>query len=79
MITTLDRVCSVVAAALKVPPEQVTAATSSSNLPAWNSLGHLQVILAVETSFGVRFRSAEMPTLDSIAALSSRLGISEGP
>jgi acyl carrier protein len=74
----LEQLCTLVADALKVSPEAVHRGTRSSNLPQWNSLGHLQVILAVETHFGVRFRTAEMLALDSIEALARRLSLVPG-
>jgi acyl carrier protein len=75
--SSLERLCGVVAGALRVPQEQVTPASSSENLEAWNSLGHLDVILHVERAFSARFKSAEMPTLNSIDALARRLGLSD--
>jgi acyl carrier protein len=35
----------------------------------WDSLGHLRIILAVEERFKVRFKTDQLATLDSVAAL----------
>jgi len=64
-----------VAAALDVPAERVVEGTSADTLDEWDSLGHLQVILAVEKQFGVRFRTDELADLASIDALRGRLDV----
>jgi acyl carrier protein len=65
----------VIADALGVSAQAITSETSSETLPAWDSLGHLHVILAVEGHFGTRFRSDEIPRLGSVLALAEHLGL----
>lgn len=52
------------------------ASVSRSDLPAWDSLKHVQVIFAIEDEFGVEFSSEELPGLDSdakiVAAIEAR-------
>jgi acyl carrier protein len=52
------------------------ASVSRSDLPAWDSLKHVQVIFAIEDEFGVEFSSEELPSLDSdakiVAAIEAR-------
>lgn len=40
-----------------------------SDLPAWDSLKHVQVIFAIEDEFGIEFSSEDLPTLDSEAKI----------
>lgn len=78
----MTELLSVIADALGVAATVLTRASSHETLAAWDSLGHVQVILAVEGHFGVRFRSDELPQLNSVEALARRLGRStpkEGP
>lgn len=42
-------------------------------IPAWDSVTHLSLILAIEAEFGVTFTSAELQDLNSIGRLRSRL------
>ena len=41
--------------------------------PDWDSVMHLNLILALEAEFGVRFSTTEIPQLTSIAKIRARL------
>jgi acyl carrier protein len=41
--------------------------------PDWDSVVHLNLILALESEFGVRFATAEIPQLNSVGKLRARL------
>jgi acyl carrier protein len=75
MNSDIDRLCGVIAESLGIDRKLVTTATSHSELDAWNSLGHLQILLAVETAYGIQFDTEEMPGLNSVPALANRLGL----
>ncbi len=42
---------------------------TSSGLPAWDSLAHLELMLELELEFGVEILSEEMPKLLSLDAI----------
>jgi len=73
MNRSIDQLCNVIAEALALPRGQVGPESSSSNLASWTSIGHLQIVIAVETAFATRFQTAEIPDLNSVAALAQRL------
>jgi len=39
------------------------------DVPGWNSLGHLNLILELEREFGIRFSDEDMLQLDSVASI----------
>jgi acyl carrier protein len=41
--------------------------------PEWDSLAHLNLILAIEAEFGVAFATAEIPELRSLRKIRARL------
>lgn len=43
--------------------------TLAEQVPGWDSLNHVNVILAVEENFGVHFKSREVLTLKNIGDL----------
>jgi acyl carrier protein len=65
----LARVCNLVAEILNVPPAQVNAGTTQAELPAWNSLGHLNIMLSLEQEFGVSLDPEQVESMTSIAAI----------
>jgi acyl carrier protein len=61
----LSRLHRVVATVLGVP-ETEAASASSDSVPLWDSLAHLNLLMAVEQEFGVRFPAAAIAELDSV-------------
>ena len=47
----------------------VTRETTASDVPAWDSLMHVTLIVAVEKSFGVRFKSSDVASLQNVGEL----------
>ncbi|PWU18495.1 MAG: acyl carrier protein [Verrucomicrobia bacterium] len=41
-------------------PVQLAPTTSAGDVPEWDSLTHISLMLAVEKSFGIRFRVGEV-------------------
>jgi acyl carrier protein len=46
--------------------EVEAASASTENIPMWDSLAHLSLLMAVEQEFGVRFPAAAIAELDSV-------------
>lgn len=69
----LEQLSRVVGGVLGLAPQAVDRQTSMETCPAWDSLRHFEVILAVEAAFGVRFAMEALPELTSLAALQDAL------
>ena len=61
------------AALLGVPASELSPDSSRHNLPQWDSLKHMHLMLALEESFGVEFDDRELADLDNVQALLDRL------
>ena len=73
-MTTFDKLQQTIAATLKVPPAKVTAATRYQDLPAWDSLGQVNLIMALEQEFGVYIEVEDFGSLNSVPAILAYLG-----
>ena len=73
-MTTPDsaRLNRVVGAVLGIP-ESEAAEASSDRIPQWDSIAHLNLLLAVEQEFGIRFDADAISRLDSVARLREAL------
>ena len=60
------RVRKVLARALKTDPATISDNATQMDLSEWDSVRHMNVILALENDFGVEFEDAELPTLTSV-------------
>lgn len=71
-MTTLERVRRIVADIFNLPFEQILPASSPDTIAGWDSLQHLNIVLAVEQEFALQFTPEEieqMLTVELIADL----------
>jgi acyl carrier protein len=63
------RVVALVARELGVPEDEISVTSSSEDVERWDSLGHLQICMAIEAEFGVAVELDLVPDLDSVPAI----------
>lgn len=51
----------------------ITDATSPETLPDWDSLGHVTLVIELESIYGVSFSAEETMALKSVAAIKEAL------
>jgi len=54
---------------LRVPPDQITPELAFGDLPQWDSMGHMEVMMALEAQFGVEINADTIAALISIPAI----------
>ena len=64
-----ERVKHVVASVLGVDPATIPDDARSEDLAGWDSLRHLELMLALEAEFGVRIPAEAMLELTSLPAI----------
>ncbi len=76
-----DRVRSIVADVLQIPPDTVTDETSFNGVREWDSVNHINLVLALEDAFGITIGDDDIVELTSVGAIRSHLaghGIVDG-
>jgi acyl carrier protein len=74
METTMeDRLKKVMADVFDVPRDLITEETSAYTVPAWDSLKHINLIMALQKEFGIRFENEEIPTMVNYQIIVSTL------
>lgn len=69
----LRAACDLVAEALARPRSDIPPDGSIHTIPAWDSLGHVRVLLAVESAIGRPLPSDRIATLASVADIAAIL------
>ncbi len=64
-----ERIQRVIAETFGLAPEQVGEEATMATVPGWDSLGHLELMLALEMEFGVRIAMEDMAALASRAEI----------
>lgn len=62
----LERVRGIVADVLQVPASQITPESSTENTGSWDSVHHLNLVLALEQEFDTQFDPEEIDKMTSI-------------
>jgi acyl carrier protein len=63
----------IVSSILRVPSESVDHATSPDTIPDWDSLRHLQIVLALEEAYGLQFTVEEIEAMQSVRVIAAVL------
>lgn len=69
MASTLDQLTEVMIEVFDDDDLVITRETSAADVPAWDSLMHVTLMLQVEAAFGVQFSSADVTGLKDVGAL----------
>ena len=70
--TVLRRVCEAVATICRVPLAQLTASTRPEDVKGWDSLGRLQVVMALERVIGAELplkQAFDAPSIGDLARI----------
>ena len=68
-----EQVQTVLAEAIQVPFDQVTSDLAFGDLPQWDSMGHMEVMMRLEEQFGVEINADTIATLVSIPEICAYL------
>jgi acyl carrier protein len=69
----IDRVCATVAATLNLPKSKVTPETSAETDESWDSLAQVNLMLAIEQTFGVEVDIEDFLSLTSVQGIARYL------
>lgn len=47
----------------------LTENTTASDVPGWDSLTHVQIVIGVESAFGIRMTSTEVAQLENVGSM----------
>ena len=73
---TFDQVRNVASDIFGIPADKITAESSPETIENWDSMQHLNLVLAIEEKFGVQFEPEDieqMRNLGAVAALVEKL------
>jgi acyl carrier protein len=71
MIT--EKIQATLAEALNIPADQVTPELALGDLPQWDSMGHMEVMMLLEQNFGIEINNETIASLTSIPAIQQYL------
>jgi len=70
----IEQVQATLAEALQVPIEEITPELALGDLPQWDSMGHMEVMMLLEQKFGIEINPDTIAALVSVAAICEHIG-----
>ena len=67
------RLYDVIGRILEVDPETLSEESNAQNTPRWDSLRHIEVVMAVESAYHVRFSMPELSNLQRLGDIRTLL------
>ena len=67
----LSQVRDILADVLDLPDLQVTEQTTAEDVEGWDSFNHINIVVAVESRFGIKFHTAEVEELRNVGDLAA--------
>jgi len=67
------RVQAALAEALNVPVDQITPELAFGDLPQWDSMGHMEVMMRLEERFGIEINADTITALTSVPAITAHI------
>lgn len=72
-LTLIEQIQTLLAEAIQVPIEEITPDLAFGDLPQWDSMGHMEVMLRLEEKFGVEINADTIAALISIPEICKHL------
>ena len=72
-MSTFEQLRTVIAETLNVPEDSIGETTTAEELTAWDSLGHVNLMIALEQTFDIQLDVEVFPTLNSVPAILEHL------
>jgi len=69
--STFDRVRSIASDIFAVPADAITAESSPETIENWDSMQHLNLVLAIEEKFGVQLDPEDIERMKNIGAVAA--------
>ncbi len=71
MSATLDQLRGIASDIFGVPAAKITADSSPETIETWDSMQHLNLVLAIEEKFGVQLAPEEIEEMKSVGAIAA--------
>lgn len=65
----MARIQEILREAFQDPDLEISPATTAEDIPEWDSMRHISIIVAAESAFRIRFHTTELEGLKNVGAL----------
>lgn len=69
----VEQIQALLVEALRIPAEQATPELAFGDLPQWDSMGHMEVMMLLEQRYGIEISAETISALTSVPAICAYL------
>lgn len=69
-----NRIKNVMAAVFEVPVDEINDESSPGDIESWDSLKHMNLVIALEEEFKIQFEDDEIPSLINLKIIVATIG-----
>jgi acyl carrier protein len=73
----LEKLRALMADAFQVPLDEITPSLAFGDLPQWDSMGHMELILRLEEAYGIEVSAESISELVSLPAILKKLSLKD--
>jgi acyl carrier protein len=66
-VTRRETLFAIAARIFGVPPESLSESTRRADVPTWDSVNHLRLVMEAESALGVSYPFERIPSMETIA------------
>jgi acyl carrier protein len=70
----LSEIAQIIREVVDQPDLRISMQTTAENVEEWDSFNHINIVVAVEARFGVKFHTAEIEELKNVSDLVDLVG-----
>ena len=68
-MSSFEQLRTAIATTLRIPAETINVETSTQNTAAWDSLGHVNLMMTLEQTFDIALDVEDFPRLNSVKSI----------
>jgi acyl carrier protein len=65
----MERLTRIISETLRLGPDKITPATAIHETPSWNSLTHIELVVAIEETFNIQLQEDEIVAMTNVEAI----------
>jgi acyl carrier protein len=62
----LEKVAECIRSILDLPNQEITMRTTAEDIEGWDSFNHINIVVAIENQFGVKFNTSEVEEVRAV-------------
>ena len=64
-----EKIFKIIATIMRYEQSSINEATTAKDIPGWDSLKHMRLIMALEKEFGIKFKTSQIAAMQNVGEI----------